>query len=541
MGLVAILLLLAVVLAVVIVIQRSMGSKEEAATASGADIVAYLVLAIAMGVAGFALANLASTAFPGETFIFDPAEEVATSLSALVVSVPFLVYFWRRQVRRRVTYPGSAGWTLYLSLAELVFLTAFVISTVSFLDSLIAGDVTSAWTGVIVFGAIVAFHEFAVKDTPPLSDAGELRRVLGSAIGLITTTVGLIGVLTGLFGLGLEAIGGDPRDLGFEPWLAMLVVGAPIWWYRWLRPWDSQPGLPKLTWTVAVATVSLAVSLGAATSIVVMVSQYLVADTPPAGQHFDSLHVALSLFLAGIGVWFVHRRELRTAPTDAYLVYAYAIAAIGLVTAISMAIALTITTFSETLIVGRSGTDVVTFAVVLVAGAATWLVLERRATNKEVADTRVSWPRRLYTLGLGAVLGLIAAGALITTIFVLLRRVLADSQSGSLLEPSTVLVYTGLASFYLLRFYAVERAAAPPADVVAPFHVTIICSHPGMIASRFPSQAKLRVLHHDDAAGAITEEMAAAIVEAVGNRPSYVWVDGDGFRIAPMRMSTNSL
>jgi hypothetical protein len=32
--------------------------------------------------------------------------------------------------------------------------------------------------------------------------------------------------------------------------------------------------------------------------------------------------------------------------------------------------------------------------------------------------------------------------------------------------------------------------------------------------------------------------MAAAIVEAVGDRPSYVWVDGDGFRIAPMRMST---
>lgn len=538
MGLVAILLLLAVILAVVIVIQRSLSRKEEAASASGADIVAYLVLAIAMGVAGFALANLASTAFPGETFIFDPAEEVATSLSALVVSVPFLIYFWRRQARRRVSYPGSAGWTLYLSLVELAFLTAFVISTVSFLDSLIAGDVTSSWTGAIVFGAIVVFHEYAVRDTPPLSDAGELRRVLGSAIGLITTTVGLIGVLTGLFGIGLEAVGVDPRDLGFEPWLAMLVVGAPIWWYRWLRPWDSRPGLPKLTWTVAVATISLAVSLGAATSIAVMVSQYLAADTPPAGQHFDSFHVALSFFLAGLGVWVVHRRELRRAPADAYLVYAYAIAAIGLATAISMAIALTISTFSETLIVGRSGADVVTFAVVLVAGAATWLVLERRATNKEVATSHVSWPRRLYTLGLGAVLGLIAAGALITTIFVLLRRVLADPQSGSLLEPLTVLVYTGLASFYLLRFYAVERAAMPAADVVAPFPVTIICAHPGMIASRFPSQATLRVLHHDDAAGVITEEMATAIVEAVGNRPSYVWVDGDGFRIAPMRVST---
>ena len=78
MGLVVILLFLAVVLAVVITIQRSMSNKNEAPTVTGADIVAYLVLALSMGVAGFSLANLASTAFPGETFVFNPAEEVAT-------------------------------------------------------------------------------------------------------------------------------------------------------------------------------------------------------------------------------------------------------------------------------------------------------------------------------------------------------------------------------------------------------------------------------------------------------------------------------
>jgi hypothetical protein len=320
--------------------------------------------------------------------------------------------------------------------------------------------------------------------------------------------------------------------------LATLIVGAPIWWYRWLRPWDSKPGLPKLTWTVIVTTAALAVLIGASTSLFVMIGEYLLAETPPAGQHFDAVHVVLALVVAGLGVWTVHRRALRTAPVSAYLVYAYAIAAMGLGTAASMAIALTISSFSEALIVGRSGADVVTFAIVLVAGAATWLVLERRAMGADQRTGIISWPRRLYTLGLGAMFGLIAAGALITTIFVLLRRVLADSPSGSLVEPVTVLVYTGLASFYLLRFYAIERAAVPSADVIAPFQVTIICSHPGMIATKLPSQARLRVLHHEDTAGMITEEMAAAIVEAVGNHNSYVWVDGDGFRIAPMRVST---
>jgi hypothetical protein len=121
---------------------------------------------------------------------------------------------------------------------------------------------------------------------------------------------------------------------------------------------------------------------------------------------------------------------------------------------------------------------------------------------------------------------------------VLLRGVLADARSGSLLEPVTVLVYAGLASFYLLRLYAAERAATAPSDLVAPFQVTIICSHPGMIAARFPSEARLKVLHHGDPAGLVTEEMADEIVAAVANRPSFVWVDGDGFRVAPMRASS---
>ena len=536
MGIFAALLLLAVVLVVVLVIQRSMSQKEDPVGATGADIVAYLVLALSMGVAGFSLASLASTAFPGETFVFNPAEEVATSLSALVVSVPFLIYFWRRQARRRATYPGSAGWTLYLALIELVFMSAFVISAVVFLNRVLDGDVTSAWTGVLVFGAIVVFHEHAVRITPPQSDAGELRRVLGSAIGLITATVGLVGVGAGVIGLGIERLGGVPRDTGFQPWLAMFIVGAPIWWYRWLRPWDTKPAAPKLTWAVTTTTVSLSVCLGAAAGILVMILEYLFAETTPSGRHFEMIHLALALSLTGLGIWMIHRRELRTAPRNAYLLYAYTVAAFGLAVAMSMAIALTISTFSETLIVGRSATDVITFASVLAVGAGTWLVLERRGMGSEEPGI-ISWPRRLYTLGVGAFFGLIAAGALITAIFVLLRRVLADSQSGSLLEPVTVLVYAGLSSFYLLRFYATERAETPSAAVVAPFEVTVICAHPGMIASRFPPQARLRVFHHDDFAGVITDEMADEIVEAVDNRPSFVWVDGDGFRIAPMRAS----
>jgi hypothetical protein len=535
MGIFAILLLLAVVLVVVVIIQRTMSDQDEEG-ASGADIVAYLVLALAMGVAGFALTELASTAFPGDTFVFDPAEQVATSLSALVVSAPFLFYFWRRQARRRATYPRSAGWTLYLALMELLFTTAFVVAAVLLVNGLISDESTSSWTGFVVFGAIVAFHELQARATPPLSDAGELRRVFGSAIGLITVTVGLIGTVAGLIALVLDAMGGAPRETGFHPWIAMLVVGAPVWWYRWWRPWDSEPAIPRITWTVVVTTAAMAVILGAVTSVLVMVLQYLFADVPVAAQHFEALHVAIALPLAGIPIWLTHRRLLDDQPLSALLVYLYAIATGGLATAVAMAIALTIATFSNQLIVGGGAGDVVTFATVLVAGLATWLVFDRRASARDGDGAALSWPRRLYTLGVGVIFALIATGALITVIFVLLRRVLAGSEPGSLLEPGAIFVYSGLAAFYLLRSYAADRGVTPPTQHIAPFQVTLICSHPGMIATKFVDQARLRVLHRDDDLGNVSEEMADEIIAAVANRSSLVWVDESGFRVAPMRV-----
>jgi hypothetical protein len=53
----------------------------------------------------------------------------------------------------------------------------------------------------------------------------------------------------------------------------------------------------------------------------------------------------------------------------------------------------------------------------------------------------------------------------------------------------------------------------------------------------FPEQARTRVLYREDDAGIVDDEMAAAIVAAVANRSSLVWVDEAGFRVAPARES----
>ncbi len=519
--------LLAVVLIVVAVIQRT--SKKGDPTGDGADVIAYLVLALAMGVSGFALAELVSTAFPGDRFVFDPAQNVATALASLVVAAPFAFFFWRRQARRRATYPASAGWTLYLALMEAVFMTAFVVTAVMFITGLIDESRASAWTGAVVFGAFVGFHEWAALRTPPRSDSAELSRVIGSAIGLVTLVVGTVGVLSQLFADMFSLA----LNVGFHPFTAMLLVGAPVWAYRWFRPWDAEPGAPRVAWTVGATVASLTVAIGATTYLLFTVLQYLLTDTPPATSHFDGIPVPLSLAIVAVPVFVVHRRALGRERTNPVRLYEYVMAGIGLAAAVVAAIGLTVVAFDRSIIVGGAAEDIVAVTTILVVGLVLWRLYTARSQRGAVEDETVAWPRRIYHLGLGIVFALVAAGALISTLLIVLRRALGSDGGESLLTPLAILLYTGLAAWYLLAGFARDRAVTAREDVIVPFEVTVIASHPGMLATKFPKQARLHMIHRGDDAGMVDEEMADAIVAAVGHESSIVWVDGDGFRVAP--------
>lgn len=520
------LVLAGVVLAVVAVVQRTMKKGED--KGGGADILAYLMLALSMGVTGFALVELANTAFPGNRFVFDPANSVATSVASIIVAAPFLVYFWRRQSTRRLTYPKSAGWTLYLALMELVFLTAFVVATVTVIHAVVSGDGPTGWPAPAIFGAVVVFHEIAARRSPPRSDAAELHRVVGSAIGLITASIGLAGTLAAVF----TRIFALP-DIGFDPWLAMLLVGAPIWVYRWLVKWPTDPALPRLAWTVAVSIVSFGLTVGAASGIGVLSLQYIFGVTASAGQHFEPIPLLLAILLTELGVWLVHRRSLGMARANRLRAYEYGAAAIGLVGAVTGAVMLTVLAFGQAPIVGGGVNEVIAVTVGLLVSLSVWLWFSRRHERGDPGEEATAWPRRLYNLGLGVVLGLVGAGALITTLFILLRRLLGDGESTSVLVPVAILVYTGATAWYLLAAYTRDREAASLQEVTTPFEVTIICSHPGVIATKFAPQARLQVIHRGDGVGVIGEDMADEIVAAVDNHPSLVWVDEDGFRVAP--------
>lgn len=528
MSIVALVVLAGVIVGVVALVQR--GGSKTSEPGGGADIVAYLVLAVAMGTAGFALAELASTAFPGDRFVFDPASELATALSALAVSVPFLVYFWNRQQARRYSFPESAGWTVYLALIELVFMTAFVISAVVFVDGLIGPKSASAWTGALVFGLIVGFHELAVSRTPPGSDSAELPRVIGSAIGLITLFIGTSGSLIAFFSQPFSAL-----DFPNEPWPAMLIVGAAVWAYRWFRPWpEAQPSVPRVVWLTVVSIASMALALASVIALLALTFQYLLVDTQPAEEHFQGAPVAMGILIASLPTWWVHRRAMGSEPSDPIRAYAYAVSGIGLAAAVVSVSGLTISAFSTDQLVSTTPTAAVAWATVALCSASVWLGFLRQASIGD-AEGHTPWPRRFYHLGLGIVFGLIAAGSLITTLFIVLERIFDGGGQTGLLEPVAIFIYAGLATWYLIAGWMRDRNQEEVSEVVLPFSVTLITSHPGRIATLFPAQARLKVIYRGDQYGVVDDETAAAIVEAVGESDSIVWVDEDGFRVAPGR------
>ena len=535
--LVVVVLLGAIVTAVIIAVQRMTKDKDQGDSPSdGNDVVAYLILALAMIVTGFALARLAESAFPSTSIVLDPARDLASSLPALLVASPFVVFFWRRQATRRITYPKTVGWGVYLSLIELVFGIAFVSTAVIFLNGLF-GDGTAVWTSVAVYGGLILFHELAARRTPPATDAGELYRVIGTAIGLITMAIGLVmtlgvGVLTTL----QDAVAPDPvLDIQWLPWVPMLLVGVPVWVYRWFRPWPDEPGLPRQVWLVAATFGALGMTVVGATGSLVLFAEDLFAGEEFGGSFPQFLPVFLSLVIVGGALFLVHRRTMGSERTNLVRAYESAVAAASLLVAIVSGVALVFIAFGAETIVGNDTSDVIEAGFTLVSAAVVWIWAHSRPNAGDPAVESIAWPRRLYLLGMGAATGITSAIALIITLVVLIRRTIDGVEGGSLLVPSTLFVISGLAAWYLLVLYFRAQKYVSEKETITPFDVTIICAHPGGVSTLLPEQAKVRVIHRGDGIGVVTDEMAAEIVDRVGHQSSLVWVDTDGVRIAPAR------
>ena len=535
LGLVLLLIVVGVIVGVVRVLARRKGRGD-----SDGGLIPYALLAVAVGITIFALAQLGRAAFPGVNIISSQGTRVASALAGLVVGAPFAFILWRRQAERRKISPDSSDWPLYLTAAEAILTTSLVVVLVRLLDWLLLDGARSSWTDVIILGAAVGFHEWAAQEDPPGSDIAEGPRVIGSAIGLITAAIGLGGLLWGL----LEYLYGTlfatagRFDIGVS--LLLLVVGLPLWIYRWHRSWPGEPGTPRKTWLVITSAAGLSTAIGAVLAMVIGVVLFVLGDTDPAGSHFEFFPGAISITAVALAIWAHHRGHLGRVASrrdDTLRSYEYIMAALGLSFAVGSLTALFAVAFGPADMVRDDRSAVIlSTAIVALAAAAVWFSFWAKCQLADRATESVAHPRRVYVLGMAVIGGLVAVQALIATLFVVFQIVLGlDPNQFTLATEGPLAVFASLATLHLLRVNKAERALRASAEVVMPFNVTVICSHPGQLAALFPKDATMRVLYRKDEVGMVSDEMAEAIVEAVANQDSLVWVGHGDFEVAPAR------
>ncbi len=533
MSIVGVLALGLIVVGVVLAVRRFTDRRADGSD-DGNDVIAYLLLAAAVGTAGFSLASLANAAFPAGTFVLDRSQQVSIALAGVVVAAPIAAIFWRRQAERRSQYPESAGWALYLTVIEAVFMTALVISGFNFLNWLIGDGSSATWANVLIYAGIVTYHELESRRTPPMGDSRELPRVVGSAIGLIATVTAVTGLLTWLFETAYATF--TPRVGGEEPltWLALLIVALPVWYRRWRLPWPAEPQFSRNAWLFVASAAGIAIAIGAAVYTAGQTLIFFATNAGEAGRHFGFLPAAVAMGAVSIGVWAHHRSQMGTERSDTVRAYRYALAALGLAALVGSATALTALALGSGDFVGTQTEGVIASA--LTAMVALWVWWHFWSGSSEMAreEDVATTPRRMYLLGLAVVMGLISAGALTAVLVVLFQIIIEGNVDGSdMAIQAPLFVYAGIATWHLLRENAADRALVESDESITPFTVTIVCSHPGTISAMFHERAQIHVIYRADDAGRITPEMASEIVAEVGHRSSLVWVDDDGYRIAP--------
>jgi len=510
--------------------------RSEHKVEGGLDLIPYLLLALAVGVAGFSLAQLARASLT-QGIAGRPTSEIAAALAGLVVAAPIAVLLWRRQASRRKLFPHTPGWPVYLGVVEVVFLTAFLVAVGQLADAL-ASSVGTDWPDLIVYGGIVAFHWWAERREPPPGDPGEIPRLVGSGVSLIALAVCTIGTLTWLLSELYDSLGGIIDVPEPAVTVALLVAAAPIWAWRWLPAWHDESSTLRNLYLSIVTSVALTMAIGGTVTIVAVLLTFLFGQAGPAETHFDLYPAAISIATVGGGLWLHHRRRLGPGRTGALRAYEYAMAAVGLGTLVGASVALINAAFEPQLAGSNTGEVLIILGCSVIAGGAVWMWFWRKVQVAPRQDEIHSLQRRIYLIGMAVATGLTSAGALIGSLVVVFRALLGEGgdMASSLRFPLTLAVVSGVAAWHLFNQVRADGAGIERLEI-KPFSVTVVCSHPGPLASLFPDEAKTRVVYRADEAGIIDDEMAAAIVAAVGHSSSVVWVDESGFRIAPARES----
>jgi len=538
MAVISVLLLVVVLVAIPVILltrRRPSGSGG-----SPAEILVYLILAVATLLATNAFSSLIELILPGQDVILRETDDLALSLSTLIVSGVVAFLLWRRLEAQQVVGDRPAR-ALYVSVVTAYSMAVVAVSLARVLLWVVGQEQISgvALADLAAFGAAWLLHE-RVRIRGASLDV--IRSLAGSLLGLALGSTGLVillrSTLAAVFQEGTVVAGSGVWD-GVIVGLVLLAVGAPYLWWFWFRDVFRTPSAERQGYAILVAIVAWFVGVSAAGGLLYSVLVRALDLVPPrqTGSPFP-LQIALTV-TAGLTYWH-HRDLLGRVRTTAVRVLAYLFSSAGFVVGAASLVTLIVNlidNLTEGSVAGTGARTVMAALVALVVSVAVlavyWLPAQRLAHDS--AESR-STPRRIAIVGLLTGSAVTAVGGLIAVVYSLLRAVLgSNADIGDVLTWSVPLTaVTGLMTWYFARIR--PRRAEPGSEPTEAkeITVTVVAADPGPLPGMVH---KARLLRRTDGIGVVDHERAAEIVAAlarVNTAAAIVVVGSDSFDVIPL-------
>ncbi len=517
------------------------------------------VVAVAVGLSRLLLATL-----PQDLIVGERTDELALGVALTAVFVPAGLLLWRavrRGLRADASERGTPAWALYVVLATVGSLLVAVVNAVWFGDLLVGiGDLTAEPAAVALVALVVWSAHVWLSRHPTLAPTSELSRltmIAGSAIGLVTSAIGLGGLLQ----VGLEALYDvavpaalltrDAELLGHSA--VLVVIGAPVWsWYWWRQARHGPADTLWLAYVLLIgvlgglATAVTAAGYGLWTTLTWWLGD---PEAATAATHFTALVPALAAATVGLGAWWLHRHALDTLDsgtrTEPERAYDHLAAGVGLVTAAG-GVTITVAAALETLVsgatagTGLSARELLLLALtLLLVGAPVWWHFWYRVQRyvRAAPAAEVGSPsRRVYLVLLFGATGLTAVISLAVIAFVLLRDLLQGDLELAVLTQLRVaiglVVTAGTLSGYHLAVQREDRSLAPLTPELEHVREVLLVSPDGhSLATAVATEtgARVRSLHRLDTPHLdVDPHLIGEAVRSVHHRRVLVTIDDDG-------------
>lgn len=447
--------------------------------------------------------------------ITDSAQALAIALSLILVGVPFFLvhWLWAQRVSAReeeektatvraVFLYGALFATLLPAVQNLLALinrTFLGVARISYERALIGG--TQSWPDnliAIILNLLLAAYFWSIlradwstlPDTQNFKDIRRLYRYIWMLYGLLMIVYGTQQILRFILYIPSDLVGSIGRET-FVNATALLVIGAPIWFFAWRFIQDALPD-PDENKSILRIIILYLLSLGstitvlsAGGNILYRLLSLILGEDIPTSEFIQDISNPISLIIpfgvlwAYYGSWLSKQfaaEENLPRRSAMKRVYYYILSILGLATTITGLILL-FTLVIDQIMGSRSDVIVASYILQELAGAIavivvglplwlkTWLPMQKEALAQGNPSTgsgrelgghaRRSIVRKayLYLVLFGSVLGIMVPAVII--VFELIQALLngevdSDFLSGLLKALTTLIIFAVVMVYHLV-------------------------------------------------------------------------------------------